>query len=157
MNYGGGVLFLSVEDKQVYVYLGKRTISPFRDYWSVSGGNLLEDRKDQDAWNCAVEETRRQLTVDVEELLAVGKARKLDQSVFKIPFIYRFETFVIALQSRAVLDELPHILKGFSEVGWFKLEQLPAQTHPGVHYALGVADAENLGSRVLFGDTPPEN
>ena len=150
MNYGGGILLICLEGDEVFVFLGKRTASPFRGYWSVSGGNLLEEREKREPWAVALEETRKQLTVNIEDLLDRGDAVMLEHVVFKIPFVYRFETFVVALRRKGYIDDLPHFLQGFSETGWFTIRDLPPETHPGVHYALGAADAEQLAKKGLF-------
>lgn len=147
MKQGAGIMFVCKSEDQFKILLGVRTSRPFKGFWSAIGGDILTQHKDENAWHCAARETRETLHIDAQTLIDNGKAKLLGSSILKIPFTYRFETFVLAVRDQSIIDEQPHVVGTFSDIAWFSSEELPGNTHFGVHYTLGVIDAETLAKQ----------
>ena len=147
MKQGAGIMFVCKTEDQFEILLGVRDSRPFKGFWSAIGGDILAQQKDEDAWACAVRETRETLQIDVPTLIENGQAKIIGSAILKIPFAYRFETFIVAINDQAIVNDYPHVVGTFSEVDWFDLDGLPGNTHFGVQYALGVIDAESLAKQ----------
>ena len=147
MNQGAGIMFVCKSENQLKILLGVRTSRPFKGFWSAIGGDIITQHKDENAWQCATRETRETLHINVQQLIDEDKAKLLGSSILKVPFTYRFETFVVALREQSIIDDHPHVVGTFSDIDWFNSEELPGNTHFGVHYTLGVIDAETLAKQ----------
>jgi len=129
---GAGILFYKREEGNLFISLGKRTVRPQKDYWSIPGGKM--EAKDRRSFlDCAIRETREEyfsrnlslfpsVTIDEE-----SKCRVI------IPLIFEYYTY-LANVTGIELKFIPNW--EFSKIEWFNVNHLPAKTHLGVRYAL---------------------
>ena len=136
MYKGAGILFIKKEEKQYFVSLGKRTVSPQKGYWSIPGGRMSV-KDDCDFWKCAVRETKEEyFNNSGTALLKSNLELKIDKKTrITIPFFFEFHTFLI--DSTGFDVDFCHNYE-FSEVRWFSIGSLPEKTHFGVKYSLAM-------------------
>jgi 8-oxo-dGTP pyrophosphatase MutT (NUDIX family) len=136
MFKGAGILFYKKENNQCYISLGKRTINPHKNFWSVPGGKL--SRSDEnDLFKCALRETCEEyFKHNVNEFKRLGeRLTNNKKSRLYIPFIIDYQTYLIDLSGFNINF---HNNWEFSKICWFNINNLPAKTHFGVKYSLRV-------------------
>jgi hypothetical protein len=149
MKQGAGILLIHKENKQLKVLLAKRQEKQglFSGLWGVPGDALSKQLDNLQYHACAVRALRQIINIDIRDLLNDGSAKEIGHSTFKIPFLMKFETWVVAVQSMSFIDQYPRLVKDYNDFGWFSTDALPAQVHVGVHYTLGVINAEKIAAQ----------
>ncbi len=133
MYKGAGILLIRREKGKTRILLGKRTIRPHKNFWSLSGGKM--DKKDGgDFHHCALRETAEELFLG-----ASGEFEKLRNLIpfgtvgIFLPFYFQWKTYYYEVSHLDLNFRHNH---EFSEIGWFDIEKLPEKTHYGIAYAL---------------------
>jgi len=128
---GAGCLFYRNNGNlKIEVFLGLRKYRPFKNYWSIPGGesNRSSDGKYiESQWQTALRETQEETGLKLESSLENIKTKHL-----YIPYLFSYRTFIIPLQGN------PEIFRSheFTETGWFDIDHLPRPLHIGVKSAV---------------------
>jgi 8-oxo-dGTP pyrophosphatase MutT (NUDIX family) len=119
---GAGVLFYTVEEGKISVLLGRRSVSPGKNTWSISGGkwDRYNDGYDQerrpDYVRTAVRETEEELHYTIDDLSKLVLVWKMTLKGF---FVYR--VYAYQLDKKIAFSHN----REFYEVGWFGIDELP--------------------------------
>jgi 8-oxo-dGTP pyrophosphatase MutT (NUDIX family) len=132
MYRGAGILFVRKEEGKTMVLLGKRTIRPQKNYWSLPGGKM-DYRDEGDFFRCALRETGEELFSGMSgEFEKVKNMQAFGSAGIYLPF-FNWKTYFFDLSQLEL--EFRHNFE-FSEIGWFDGQSLPEKTHYGIVYAL---------------------
>ena len=133
MFKGAGILFLKKVGSKNFISLGKRTINPHKDYWSVPGGKL-DSRDNNDFFKCAIRETGEEYFYDLRnDFEIVSQMQFNKECIVNVPFIFEFHTYLIDITGLQI-EFFPNW--EFEKIVWFDSKQLPEKTHLGVYYAI---------------------
>ncbi len=144
MKQLAGVLFICKQKDDLEVWLGKRMRPPFQNSWSTVAGEVMPL---QSGWDIATHKAREAFNVNLDQWIQERSAIKIGQFKYKIPFLYHFEIFVLALAQKGIIDDQLQLVGNFEETGWFPCNNLPLKTHLSIHYAMGIIDAERLSEQ----------
>ncbi len=128
---GAGCLLYRISNKsKIEVFLGLRKYSPFKNYWSIPGGESNRSsagKYNESQCQSALRETEEETGLKLEKSLENIKTTHL-----YIPGLFSYRTYIIHLKGN------PNIFKNheFSEIGWFEINNLPQPIHIGLKSAV---------------------
>jgi len=129
---GAGILFYKVEGVNLLISLGKRTVRPHRDYWSIPGGKM--EAKDRNSFlNCAIRETGEEYFSRNLSLFPLVTIDEESKCRVIIPWFFEYHTYVANVTG---IELKFNHNREFSKIDWFNVKHLPVKTHLGVRYAL---------------------
>ena len=129
---GAGILFYKREEGNLFISLGKRTVRPQKDYWSIPGGKM--EAKDRSSFlNCAIRETTEEYFSRNLNLFPAITVNEESKCRVIIPWFFEYHTYLVNVTG-IELKFNPNW--EFSKIEWFNVKYLPAKTHLGVRYAL---------------------
>jgi 8-oxo-dGTP pyrophosphatase MutT (NUDIX family) len=133
MYKGAGILLIRRQEGKTRILMGKRTIRPHKNFWSLSGGKM--DGKDGgDFHHCALRETAEELFLGAPgEFEKLRNLTPLGSAGIFLPFNFQWKTYFYEVSHLDLSFRHNH---EFSEIEWFDIEKLPEKTHYGIVYAL---------------------